>query len=122
MNAVAELVGEYTVIRGEKFGRPIPRERVYGTSVRFTDDTITVVDAQDQEMYGATYQLDTDQTPWHIVMTATNAPNSGDVAQGLIEKDGDMVRLIYSLPGAEPPTDFRTGPKQLLFVMENQNK
>ncbi len=116
------LVGGYTVVSGEKFGQPEPAERVYGTTVKFTADTVTVTDKRDLEMYSATYQLDTSGTPWRIAMTATAAPNSGDVARGLIEKSGDTLRLIYALPGTEAPTEFKTKPGQLMFEMKNLNK
>ncbi len=43
-------------------------------------------------------------------------------AKGLIEKDGDTVKLIYALPGGEMPTEFKTKEKQLMFVMKNENK
>lgn len=118
MTATDPLVGGYTIVRGEKFGQPEPAERVFGTTVRFTADTVTMVDARDQERYKATYQLDTSATPWRIAMTATAAPNAGDVAVGLVEKAGDTVRLIYSLPGAEPPSGFKTKDRQLLFEMK----
>lgn len=117
MTTTDPLVGGYTIVRGEKFGTPEPAERVFGTTVRFTADTVTVVDARDQERYKATYQLDTSATPWRIAMTATAAPNAGEVAVGLVEKASDTVRLIYSLPGAAPPTEFKTTDRQLLFEM-----
>ena len=44
------------------------------------------------------------------------------VAQGLIEKDGDTVKLIYALPGAQAPTEFKTKSKRLMFVMKNEKK
>jgi uncharacterized protein (TIGR03067 family) len=119
MDDATNLVGGYTIVAGERFGKPEPAERVYGTTVRFTGDTVTVTDKRDQELYAATYQLDTTHTPWRIAMTATRAPNSGDRAVGLVEKHGDTVRLIYSLPGAEPPTGFQTKDGQLMFEMKN---
>ncbi|MBX9628303.1 MAG: TIGR03067 domain-containing protein [Gemmataceae bacterium] len=118
----ADLVGGYTILSGEKFGQPEPEERVRGTTVRFTETDVVVSDKDTKETYAATYRLDAGRSPCGITMTATRAPNSGDVAEGLIEKNGDTIRLIYALPGAEKPTGFRTGPKQLLFEMRNLNK
>lgn len=118
----ADLVGGYTILSGERFGQPEPADRVQGSTVRFTETTVTVTDKDKKETYSATYTLDTGRTPSGITMTATHAPNSGDVAHGLIEKSGDTVKLIYALPGAETPTKFATGPRQLMFVMRNLNK
>ena len=41
-----------------------------------------------------------------------------EIARGLIQKDGDTVRLIYALPTGEVPAGFKTKEKQLLFVMK----
>jgi uncharacterized protein (TIGR03067 family) len=118
----ADLVGGYTIVSGEKYGKPEPPERVAGTIVRFTERDVKVVDKDSRELYVADYTLDATKAPCAIALTATVGPSSGDVAQGLIEKTGDTIRLIYALPGGAAPTDFHTKEKQLLFVMENKNK
>lgn len=118
----AQLVGAYTIVKGEMSGRPEPEERVKGTIVRFSDDRVVVVDKQSKEIYGASYTLDTDRTPWRITMTSKLSAAEGQVAKGLIEKDGDTVRLIYALPGGQAPTDFKTKDKQLMFVMKPMRK
>ena len=48
-------------------------------------------------------------------------PGEGEVARGLIEKDGETVRLIYALPGGMAPTSFETKAQQLMFVLKNIN-
>jgi len=115
------LEGGYTIVAGEKFGKKLSEEEVKGHTVRFTADKVVVTDKNKQEVYVATYKLDEGRKPSAITMTAL-IPRKGDVARGIIAKDGDTVRLIYSLPGAEPPTEFRTGPQQLMFIMKNSNK
>ena len=54
-------------------------------------------------------------------MTST-APKAGEKAAGVIEVDGDVVKLAYNLPGGEAPTDFKTGEKQHLFVLKKTAK
>ena len=51
-------------------------------------------------------------------MTSKLETKEDAVAKGLIEKDGDTVRLIYALPDGQTPTEFKTGEKQLMFVMK----
>ena len=48
--------------------------------------------------------------------------DSGAVALGLLDKQGDAVRLIDALPGNPCPTEFKTKAGELLFVMTNFNK
>jgi len=117
-----ELAGGYTIESGEKFGVPEPEERIKGSTVRITEDRVVVTDKDKKEVYGMSYVLDTATKPWKITMTAKLGPSEGTVAKGLIEKKGDTVRLIYALPGGEMPTDFKTGEKQLMFVMKNVKK
>jgi uncharacterized protein (TIGR03067 family) len=112
------LVGSYTIVAGEKDGQKIPDERVKGSSVHITGNVITTFDKDQKEMYAASYTLDTSREPWRITMTSTRAPINGEVAQGLIEQDGDTVRLIYAVRGGTTPTDFTTEDKQLLFTLK----
>ena len=51
-------------------------------------------------------------------MTSTIAPVKGEVAEGLIKKDGDTVQFIYTVRGGAIPTDFTTENKQLLFTLK----
>jgi hypothetical protein len=51
-------------------------------------------------------------------MTSLVEKSGGEVARGLIEKKGDSVRLIYSLPTGEIPQEFKTKEKQLMFNMK----
>jgi uncharacterized protein (TIGR03067 family) len=116
------LVGGYTIVSGERDGRPEPEERVKGTTAQFSVDRVVVVDKDKKEVYGAAYTLDTSRTPWRITMTSKLGQQEGEVARGLIEKKGDTLRLIYALPGGGEPTDFHTKDKQLMFVMKTMSK
>jgi uncharacterized protein (TIGR03067 family) len=117
----ADLAGGYEIVSGEKFGVPEPEERIKGSTVRFTEDRVVVMDKEEKEVYGATYKL----TPGEhgaakIVMTSKLADMPDEVALGLVEKEGDKVKLIYAIPGGEAPRDFKTKDKQLLFVLKKK--
>ncbi len=118
----ADLVGAYSIVSGEREGAPEPADRVKGTMVRFSQDRVVVVDKESKEIYGAEYKLDTGKTPWKITMKSKLAPADNQIARGLIEKDGDTVRLVYALPGGDEPTGFKTKSKQLMFVMKSMKK
>jgi uncharacterized protein (TIGR03067 family) len=119
---MSELNGNYQLVAGERDGRPLPPDHIHNSVVRFTADTVVVKDKDDRRTYAATYRLDTAEKPWRITMTATEAPDAGETAAGLIEKDGDTVKLIYALPGQSPPTDFRTKSGDRMFVMKSGSK
>jgi uncharacterized protein (TIGR03067 family) len=115
------LVGRYTITSGEKEGTKEPEERIKGTTVTFTKETVIVADKEKKEIYSASYKLDTKTTPCKITMTSKVKGDAGEVAQGLIQQDADddnVVRLIYALPTGETPTEFKTKEKQLMFVLK----
>jgi hypothetical protein len=45
-------------------------------------------------------------------------PKKGETADGLIERKGDTVTLIYALPGGKAPTEFKTNEKQQMFTLK----
>ncbi len=115
------LVGCYTITSGEKEGEKEPEERIKGTTVTFTKETVIVADKDKKEIYSAKYELDTKTTPCQITMTSEVKGSAGEIARGLIQQDKDddsVVRLIYALPTGEVPKEFKTKEKQLMFVMK----
>lgn len=119
------LVGRYVISSGEKEGVKEPKERIDGTTVTFTKDTVIVTDKEKKEIYSASFKLDATTNPCQITMTSRVEGSAGEVARGLIRKDKDdekVVRLIYALPTGEIPTEFKTKEKQLMFVLKRQEE
>ncbi len=116
----AKLEGTYTIVSGEKDGKAIPAEEIKGSVVHFGKDRITGTDKDKKEFFAATYTLDTTKTPWRIDMKSTTPKEAESV--GLVKAGKDTVTLIYALPGAPAPTDFKTVKGQHLFVMKRQEE
>jgi uncharacterized protein (TIGR03067 family) len=117
------LLGDYTIVSGENDGQKVPDELIVGTLVHVTEDRILMEDKDHKSTpYIATYEVDTSKKPWSITMTSMLAPTKGETVKGLIEKDGEQLRLIYALPGGTMPKEFKTQEKQLLFVMKPVSK
>lgn len=114
----ADLVGHYVIVAGERFGMKEPEARIRGTTVTFTKDTVVVADKDKKELYTATYKLNATTNPCDITMTSRVESSAGEIARGLIQKEGDRLRLIYALPTGEIPSTFKTKEKQLMFVMK----
>lgn len=113
-----KLEGGYTLVKGEKDGEPIPAERIKGAIIRFTKDEVIGTDKDKKEIFVAKYKLDTSEKPWKILLKST-APKEAK-ANGLIKKEGDTVVVIYALPGADDPTEFKTKKGQHMFWLKNQ--
>jgi uncharacterized protein (TIGR03067 family) len=117
--AAEKLVGTYTIVKGEKYGGKPPGEDVTDTVVKITADRITSYDKGDKEVYVQTYKLDPSGKPCKITMKSIKPKMDVEVT-GLIEADGDTVKLIYALPGGKAPDDFKTEDKQLMFVLKKK--
>jgi uncharacterized protein (TIGR03067 family) len=114
-----DLTGAWTVISGEKDGKPLPAEEIEGTTVRWERDAVIVRDKKSQQRHAATYALDKKRVPWGITMIAQTGPRKGEAVEGLVKKDGETLTLIYALPGGERPDAFTTRKNQLMFTMKN---
>lgn len=112
------IAGRYQIVSGEKFGVKVPEKDFDGSVVVFTTDTIVMTDKDQKQSYAATFKLEPGEKHCRITMTSTLAGNQGQRARGLVEKQGETLRLIYALPGGDEPTEFRTRDKQLLFVLK----
>lgn len=113
-----DLVGRYTIVSAEKYGMKEPEERIKGTIVTFTKDSVVVADKEKKELYSARYKLGSKKNPADIIMTSKEESSAGEEARGLIKKEGETLHLIYALPTGEIPTGFKTKEKQLMFVMK----
>ena len=113
------------ITSGEKEGNKEPNDRIEGTIVTFTKETVIVTDKQKKEVYSASYKLDSTTNPCQITMTSRVEGSAGEIAQGLIQRDKDddkVVRLVYALPTGETPKEFKTKEKQLMFVLKKEDE
>ncbi|ALA59278.1 TIGR03067 domain-containing protein [Nitrospira moscoviensis] len=113
----AKLTGEYRIVSGERNGAAIDPKELDDAVITIGESTITAYDKERKETFAATYTLETKRKPWEITMTSTQAPQTGVVTKGLIEADKDKVKLVYALPDGKPPTEFKTGEQQQMFVL-----
>jgi len=122
------LDGGYTIVSGERDGKAIPADEFKGAVVRFARGTVVGTDKDRKEFFAASYTLDTAKKPWKIDMKSIapakpdvsgDAPKDGMTATGLVKKEGNVLTLIYALPGGEAPKEFKTKAKQQMFVLKS---
>lgn len=116
------LLGTYTIVSGEDSGKPVAAEEIEGSKIRITPDIIVTTDKEGAEIYVAKFNLKTDSKPWKIAMTMSGGPRGerGTEANGIIEVEGDTVRLAYATRGGPVPTSFgeKTVANQNLFILK----
>jgi len=123
----ATLEGGYTIVSGERDGKPIPVDEIKGALVRITGGKIVGTDKDRKEFFAATYTVDATKKPWKIDMksvapakaeTTGGGPKEPLTATGLVKKEGETLTLIYALPGGDAPTEFKKKAKQQMFVLK----
>jgi uncharacterized protein (TIGR03067 family) len=119
-----DLTGTWEVVeltRGDLAGKVLPNEDMQGV-VDFQDDTFRFTltsNGKVESQSAATFTLD--PTGTQIDVTYTAGPDRGRMVLGLIEQNGDRVRIC--LPCQEPllerPTvfDAETGSNRVLYVL-----
>ncbi len=110
------LVGTYTVVKGERDGKPIDEGKFKGSVVTFTDKRIYGTDKDRKEFFSADYKLDRGTTPWTIHMESKSPREQK--SDGVIAAEGDTLRVAYALPGGKAPSEFKAGENQHYFVLK----
>lgn len=111
-----DLAGTYSLVSGKKHGAEPDAEAKKAeyviTKSRFT---ITGKDAK----FVIEYTLNPKASPIAIDMKILEGPEgtAGSKAQGIVQKDGDELKLAYSLENNKRPKDFE-GKDGMLFVFK----
>jgi uncharacterized protein (TIGR03067 family) len=120
----AKLVGNWAFVSGEKEGTEVKGDALKG-KVEITKDTLTIKGGEDgKDVFPMTYTLDTKKSPVTIVLKGTDNLVKDQTVNGILELDGDNLKLCYALPEQEFPKEFKTkeGSKTHLFVLKRVKK
>jgi len=112
----APLMGVYDIVSGEMDGKPIPAEEIRGSKTTITADAITSTDKDRKEFFACSYKLDTKTKPWVISMVSTSPKK--EKSEGIVQLDGETLKLCYAMPGVQRPTTFSTKKGQHCFVLK----
>jgi uncharacterized protein (TIGR03067 family) len=113
----AKLVGTWTYVSSEKNGEKVDAERLKGQTVILTKETLTL--KSDEATFVMKYVLGLDKTPVTISLTMTESPfGAGATAEGILELNGDDLKICYSPTGGEAPKKFeaKEGDVRLLVL------
>jgi len=119
-----KLEGAYTFTSGEEGGKAVPADQLKDDALRITDDTIVLSDDGGKSLFVLKYTLDTSKKPWGIAMTMTGSPfGKGAKSRGILELEGDTLKICYAAEGGEAPSEFKTkdGSQQHLFILKRKS-
>jgi uncharacterized protein (TIGR03067 family) len=101
----AKLIGTWSYVSGEKNGEKVNEANLKGGSVIITKDKITLKGEQGD--FILKYKLNPAKSPCTIAMEITEGPaGQGSMAEGIIEVQGDKLRICYPAMGGETPKEF----------------
>ena len=115
---VSKLVGTWTVSGEESGGTKVAADKFKGKEVKITRDTITCNDKDGKCEMAARYEIDTSATPWKIKMTCTEGEQKGKEMKGVVQLEGDNLKLCYAKPDGEAPTKFDTKEGQCCVTLQ----
>jgi uncharacterized protein (TIGR03067 family) len=114
----AKMVGTWKYVSGEKNGEKVDADRLKDQTVIITKDKITL---KGEQTFVMKYTIDAKKKPAAIKMEMTESPfGAGATAEGIVEVDGDNLKMCYAQQGGAAPTKFATkeGSNQHLFVLK----
>jgi uncharacterized protein (TIGR03067 family) len=115
-----KLVGKWEFVSGEKEGTEVKGDGLKG-KVEITKDTLTIKGGEDgKEVFPMNYTLDTKNEPIRIILKGTDGRVKDQTVKGIIELDGDKLKLCYAMPDEDFPKGFKTkeGSKTHSFVLK----
>jgi uncharacterized protein (TIGR03067 family) len=114
------LEGVWEIEEGKNQGEDLTQEELDG-KVIIADNQIVTYDAEDQEIYRATFTISPDNKPVEITMKSLVDGRSVE-SLGILkfEPEDDELWLCYGLPGSERPEEFKSpgDSENMLFELQ----
>ncbi|HKI35728.1 MAG TPA: TIGR03067 domain-containing protein [Gemmataceae bacterium] len=115
--------GSWKQVAWEKDGvKDHPDEQGWEPRVTFTGDTFVVTLADGSIPIKGTFKLDPTREPKALDMTDTFGEDAGKTFLAIYTLEGDRLTFCAADDGQERPTEFRTGPGQVLRVSQRETR
>jgi uncharacterized protein (TIGR03067 family) len=117
-----KLLGNWTVVSGQEDGKALPPEKVKGSQVVITKETLTCQEETQKRVM--TYKVDSSTTPKQIELTTIEGSDKGKTSHGIYALDGDALKICFTQPGNDRPKEFtsKEGSKAMSFVLKRANR
>ncbi|MFE9934225.1 TIGR03067 domain-containing protein [Streptomyces sp. NPDC005533] len=104
------LAGAWRAVYSEADGRMSPVEDFAGLTHRFEENAFSVDGGVGR--HAGTFSLDTSKSPIEVIYIykESDGPFLGAPRRGLIQLEGDTLKLCMGPIGHDSPTDFNTKP------------
>lgn len=112
----SKLIGKWNYVSGEKAGEKVDADSLKKQMAIVDKENFTLTG---EALFVMKYEVDAKKSPAVIRFTMTKSPfGAGAKAAGIVEVNGDEMKLCYT-PDGEAPTKFETkGTKAHLFLLK----
>jgi uncharacterized protein (TIGR03067 family) len=110
------LQGTWVPVKAELAGKPLPDDAVKAIALKINEEGYEVTIKGEGSDKG-TCTLDTAVTPKGMKITSVKGANAGKTFLAIYELEHDRLRVCYDLSGAKRPTEFKTSPGTLLYLV-----
>ncbi|AMV28134.1 hypothetical protein VT84_27255 [Gemmata sp. SH-PL17] len=117
-NEKPKLEGQHQIVGGERNGQPVAEADFKGATFRFAGNKLTGANKDGTEFLVAEFTLDSTKSPCAIVIKPTAGSDKDKELFGLIERKDNTIRIIYTGPGGEKPTEFKTKTNQAMYTLK----
>jgi len=104
-----KLAGVWSCESAVNDGKPIAEATVQKLRLTLTKEGYKTERGEDV-LFDSTYTIDATKEPKQINMIGTEGENKGKPAQGIYSLDGDTLKICYTMPGKDRPTEFESKP------------
>jgi uncharacterized protein (TIGR03067 family) len=115
------LHGIWQVVRAELGGQPMPDDAAAHVELEFSATGYAVRFGGETTDAG-TYALAADGTPRGITMTGRVGVNQGRTLPGIVQLQGDRLRVCFSLEGDTAPNAFAAPAGTLCYLATYRRK
>lgn len=115
------LEGEWVMVSGEQRGEKTPPDIVNSAILKIKDDDLAHTIVGVITLKGP-FTIDPAKTPKSIDVTDFDGPSNGKKLLGIYELSSDELKLCFSLPEKDRPSDFSTttGTGHILHVWKRK--
>lgn len=99
-----KMEGTWTVTASSKDGKKAANADIKDKTVKITKDTITCLDKDGKTEQSFSYTVDTSGKPWTITMTGKDGDLKDKKVKGIVELDGDTLKICHAKPDKDAPT------------------
>lgn len=116
---LAQLQGEWTMVSGSADGQAMPEEMRKEMKRLCKGDEVTVMMGS-QVFLKAKFTIDPTKKPKTVDYDMTEGFTKGKKQLGIYELNGDTFKACFNSPGAERPTEFKSGAGLTLSEWKRQ--